>query len=729
MAGAIPLLFLMLAVIEWSLANALELGSANLSAKLLWANIEYLGIVVVPVMWLLFAFQYTGKGMLLTRRNLALLASVPLATLLMVWTNDFHGLMRYDVRLDSGGPFSVVLKTYGTWFWVLVAYSYVLLLVGTIVLMKTLFRPPRLYRGQAIALLIGVLSPWIGNALYISGLSPIPRLDITPCAFAVSSLALALGLFRSRLLDIIPVARETLIEVMDDGMIVVDAKSRLVDLNKAAERIIGRTDSETVGHQATHALPHALHSIWTNPKPVSSRTEVVLGESDTQHHYNLKISPLRGGRGRLCILQNITEQKEAQAKLKRYQEHLQELVEERTKELSQALENVKKEITRHRRTTEELRLANTTLSTQQETTLDAILVVGKEGKMSYNQRFVDMWGIPPGVVESGSREVIMQSVLDNLVEPVEFAKRMQYLNAHQNEKSREEVSLLDGRIFDRYSAGMFGPEGKYHGRVWYFRDITAEKRADRLIREQNERLKELDRMKSEFLSTAAHELRTPLTSILGFSEILLERTLDEERRNKFMKIIHKESKGLTALINDLLDVSGIESGRGFKIRKKPTDLGSIIRENARLFRSQTDEHTFKVRIPKNLPKVQADPDKIDQVLENLLSNAVKFSPKGGEIVVTVERNGEIRVSVADQGMGIPKKDIPYVFRKFYRAKNAFAQAIPGTGLGLGIAKYIVEAHGGEIFVNSRLGKGSVVTFSLPIKSTKRRSHYEEDSHR
>jgi len=202
------------------------------------------------------------------------------------------------------------------------------------------------------------------------------------------------------------------------------------------------------------------------------------------------------------------------------------------------------------------------------------------------------------------------------------------------------------------------------------KEVSERKRAENLIKEQNERLKELDRMKSEFLSTAAHELRTPLTSILGFSEILLERKLDKKRQVKFLKIVNKESEGLANIVNDLLDVSSIESGRGFEIKKAPVEFKDIILENVDLFQAQIDKHTFKVNLPDDLVKIEADKDKINQVMENIISNAVKFSPEGGEITVSLEETkGKVKVSVADTGMGIPEKDLPHIFEKFYRAEN------------------------------------------------------------
>jgi len=262
------------------------------------------------------------------------------------------------------------------------------------------------------------------------------------------------------------------------------------------------------------------------------------------------------------------------------------------------------------------------------------------------------------------------------------------------------------------------------------KEVSERKKAETLIREQNEGLKELDRIRSELLFTAAHELRTPLTSIIGSGQILLNRDVDRETQNELLKIITEEARGISRLINNLLAISLIESGRGFKIRKEPTDLGEIIQENVDSFKYQTGKHKFEVDMPSELARVQADKDKIDQVMANLLSNAVKFSPEGGKVTVSVDQaEGEVKVSIVDTGIGIPKRDLPHIFERFYRAENASIQAIGGTGSGLAIVKYIVEAHGGKISVESELSKGSTFSFTLPLEIAGRdrgRKSHEED---
>ena len=320
-SGAMPFVLLTLAVAVWSLGYALELGSADLSAKVFWARIQYLGVVMVPVAWLAVVLQYTGREKWLTRRNVALLTIEPLVTLLLVWTNDVHGLIWSNIRLDTSGLFSVMDFTRGAWYWINVGYSYLLLLLGTLVLIRALIRSPSLYRGQASALLIGALAPWVGNALYVSGLSPFPHLDLTPFAFTLSCLAVAWGLFYFQLLDIVPVARDAVIEGMSDGVMVLDAQNRIVDLNPAAGQIIGRPVSEAIGQSAAQILSGRPDLVERYRDVTEARTEIVLGEDDIQHIYDLRISPLYDQRdrltGRLVVLRGITGRKRAEEALER----------------------------------------------------------------------------------------------------------------------------------------------------------------------------------------------------------------------------------------------------------------------------------------------------------------------------------------------------------------------------------------------------------------------------
>ena len=325
-SGAIPLAFLSLAVCEWSLGYVLGMGSVDLAAKVFWAKVQYFGIVAVPPMWLVFALRYTNRERWLTRRNGVLLAITPLLMLLMVWTNDSHGLIWNSIKLGTVGSTTVLHLTYGAFFWVWIAFSYTLYLLGSGLLLHVLASSPSMYRRQALALLIGVLAPVGGNVLHISGQSPLPQIDLTNVGFSVSGLALFWALFRFRLLDIVPVARDTVIECMNDGLIVLDRQNRIVDLNPAAGRIIGRPVSQTIGRSAAKVLSRWPILFERHRDARDAHAEVILDVGVAQRHFNLRISPLQhqSGRvtGRAVVVHDITERKQAERELREHGQFL-----------------------------------------------------------------------------------------------------------------------------------------------------------------------------------------------------------------------------------------------------------------------------------------------------------------------------------------------------------------------------------------------------------------------
>ncbi|MBN1284178.1 MAG: PAS domain S-box protein [Anaerolineae bacterium] len=278
------------------------------------------------------------------------------------------------------------------------------------------------------------------------------------------------------------------------------------------------------------------------------------------------------------------------------------------------------------------------------------------------------------------------------------------------EPQRVEVTALhhDGAPF----AGdlSLAPLPQY-GEVLYvvmsLRDISALKQVER-------QLKRVNRLKTEFLSTAAHELRTPLTSIRGFSELLLERDLPEDRRRRYLKYIHEQATHLSVIIEDLLNISRLEAGRGLRISSEPFDMGALIQKVVLPFKESASKHCLIVEGDVDLPPVMGDPMRLTQVVQNLVSNAIKYSPGGGTVLIRVEAQGDaLTVMVRDEGIGMTPEQQVHLFEKFYRADGSDT-AIGGTGLGLAICKLIVETHGGVIWAESEYGVGSAFYFTIPL---------------
>ena len=240
------------------------------------------------------------------------------------------------------------------------------------------------------------------------------------------------------------------------------------------------------------------------------------------------------------------------------------------------------------------------------------------------------------------------------------------------------------------------------------------------LRAANERLKELDRLKDEFVSTVTHELRTPLTSIRAFSEILREDpNIEAAQRRKFLDIITKETERLTRLINQVLDLSKIESGTA-DWQESRVDMREVISDTVSAMDQLCQERGIRIntRIPERVPKVSGDVDRIIQVVLNLLSNAVKFCETGrGRIEITLsERGGRLKIDVRDNGPGISAEDQAIIFDKFRQAGDTLTNKPQGTGLGLHICRHIIAHHGGELWVESRVGAGACFSFTLPTQS-------------
>ena len=251
--------------------------------------------------------------------------------------------------------------------------------------------------------------------------------------------------------------------------------------------------------------------------------------------------------------------------------------------------------------------------------------------------------------------------------------------------------------------GMRYSDSRQAALTLYFRDATREM--------------EVDRMKSEFLSTAAHELRTPLASIMGFSELLLMREYDERRRRDMLETMHRQSRRLTNLLNELLDLARIEARRGKDFKRERLSLGPLLREVVAAFLVPDDPRVVDTDLPDSLPDVEVDRAKFQQALFNVLSNAFKYSPEGGAVRLEILEGGRpgrpmVGVRVADQGIGMTAEQLGHLFERFWRADST--GHIPGTGLGMALVKEIVELHGGLVEVTSEFQAGTRVTLWLPV---------------
>jgi signal transduction histidine kinase len=316
--------------------------------------------------------------------------------------------------------------------------------------------------------------------------------------------------------------------------------------------------------------------------------------------------------------------------------------------------------------------------------------------------------------------------IPNILEEHTYAPRMRQLLERFGFRASLAVPLLredriiGGLVVRRKTVGEFRPEVIELLKTFATQSVLAIQNA-RLFRQIEEKSREIEaanRHKSEFLANMSHELRTPLNAIIGFSEVLQERLFGElnEKQAEYTDDILTSGRHLLSLINEILDLSKVEAGR-MELELATFDLPLAI-DNARTFvRERATRHgiNLDVTIDERLGDFVGDERKIKQVLLNLLSNAVKFTPEGGRIGINARQtDGSVEISVSDTGIGIAPEDQPKIFEEFRQVGSDYSHKSEGTGLGLTLAKKFVELHGGRIWVESEVGKGSTFTFTLPI---------------
>jgi len=335
--------------------------------------------------------------------------------------------------------------------------------------------------------------------------------------------------------------------------------------------------------------------------------------------------------------------------------------------------------------------------------VEGVLVVDEKGKILIaNSALRQLLSLPPEIEKRTVLEMLRNVELEEAIQKV--------LHDGQSETLELRLPEPQKRIFEVNIARVSSPSDRmvmensgYGSVIAVFHDIT--------------RLKELEKIRQDFVANVSHELRTPLTSIKGYVETLLEGALKEEVAYPFLQIIKKHSDRLERIIEDLLMLSKIESHE-FRLNKEPLYLSELIREALGVLKESYEKKKMTVWVNETSPILQVNGDRqyLEQVLLNLLDNAVKYGREGGRIEISVKGKDlqqEIEISIKDDGIGIPKEDLGRIFERFYRVDKGRSRELGGTGLGLSIVKHIIQAHGGKVWVESTLGEGSTFYVTLP----------------
>jgi len=679
-AGARAFIFLMIAVTYWLVLEAIWMGVTTPEAKLFWTQLKYLGIVSVPVAWLAFASQYTKSMVWLRGKRWVLLGIFPVVTVLLFWTNSAHGLMWSDYYYYLHGKLLLPEITYGPWFWVHTVFSYSCIFLGSVLMLKMAFLSYKQYQLPSILLLSGVLLPWIGNAVFLSGLSPLPNLDLTPLVFSISSILLAVGIFHYRLLDILPLARKKVIAEISEGIMVLDPDCHIVDINSAACKLLHLEKSQTIGTTITKIYPSCKDKFQDYCKAPQKSGPKTWEVDKFDRHLEISIAPLSDWQNRttahLLTILDITKQKNIQNALRESEAKYRALVEKSHEGL--------------------------------------VIASGKNPSLVFvNKAASDMLGYSVEELLS-----LNASDIKSLVYPDDremFVKRFLDRLAGKSVPSRYEFRIIrkDGTIrWVVVSATLI--EYKSNPAIHaIFMDITREKALEKqLIHAQ--KMEGL----GQIAGGIAHDFNNVLATISGATQMLGLHDEDIEQE-KYLQMINSSVERAQSITGRLKNFFRPENPQF-----QPVSVMALFKEIQEIA-IYTLPKNIEIEISEFEGKdlVYGDKRQLQQVLLNLCINAADAMPEGGNIrfrltdqpdkplqsYSSTEDENYLYLLVEDTGIGIAPEDRDRIFEPFFTTKEPGK----GTGLGLAIAFGIIQRHKGWIDVQSTPGHGTRFTIGIP----------------
>ena len=722
--GANTMAVLMIAMVLWCVTYALELLSANIAGKQFWIKGEYIAFVSIPVLWVAFVLQYSGREHLLTRRNCLLLCTIPALTVLLLWTNSYHGLIHQSVSLDTSRGYAQLIISYGPFFWLHGFYTYMLILVAALVLLRNILTGSGLQRSQSTLLLVAVLIPLVGNILYVLRVGPVPLIDLSPILFTIAGILAVWSLFRFRFLDITPIARDMLIEGMTDGVVVVDGQYRAIDFNAAAKAMLGVTASEAIGQPVQTILP--LEPQRFNNAAADSSSHIEASFDESGRFVDLQISPLKPGsrppRGWLVVIRDISDRKQAE-EAERNQRNFVDALRHASAALTTTLSL--EEVLDH--IMDEIKLVIP------HDACRVLLVEGDQARVARSRGYVER-GL--GIWYANLRLIISET--ENLRLMIETRKplaipdtlafpgwvrmpEVDWLRSYAGAPMIANGQVIGFLNLDSTVPGFYSEE--HAQRLQAFADqasIALENaRLYSSLQETNAQLEFALQSREEMIQNVSHELRTPLTLVMGYIEFLMDQQMGELNSDQVsaLGVMLQQSRRLHFMVNSLL---ALQTFNPNKLALQPVALDRWLPQVIAPWQRvavETD-HPIHTSLEPDLEPVNIAGDFLELVVGNLLDNAIKFSPQGGAIEVTASRlDGSAVIAITDHGIGIAPDKLDRIFDRFFQVDGTPTRRFGGIGIGLALCQAIVQAHGGQIQAESAgVGLGATFSVILPLAS-------------
>lgn len=539
--GVKALSVLILGSAVWALGSAFEILAASTTYKIFWEKVQYLGMVIIPLAWFTFVAQYLRYSgwMKQVFKYKLLLGIIPFITLILVWTNDFHHLVWSSVDPGQIGPFETLNYVRGPWFWVFMAFSYLLLITGSVRLTFGTFHMVNVRRGQVFLTLLAIWLPWIGNLLYFTGLSTGYLLDWNAFLFLISGAALSVSLFHYHLINILPIAQENVFEGLTDSVFVLDTNNSIVELNTSAKRMINLKQEDVLGRNILQVMPELEKSFNLVADAKEFNTELARDEDSAPQYYDLHICSLIDAHenmiGRVVMLHQITQFKRYQSELEYAREKLEAAVSERTEELQRVIDLLQKELMQRA-------LAEKRFEDIIESAPDAMFILDQTGKILLaNAMAEQMFGYTCGELMGVDIAARFVPLRQNGNQPGFLQKYLENLDQTQS-TSRMELSALRQDGIEFPTEVELSRLNSTNG-FWVainIRDITDRKKREAALRESERTYRALFENAGDAIILT--DLEGRIRKVNQKAAELLEFSQDELLELNFFDIINPEEK-------------------------------------------------------------------------------------------------------------------------------------------------------------------------------------------
>jgi len=697
------LLLLLVAVAIFSMAYGMEFISPNLVMKLWWVKVEYFGVVWIGMLFFSFMVSITGGKWQMGKTGYALLSLIPIMVILLILTNDNHHLMWSLAWLDLGGRAPVVAYVREAGFWGYVVFSYGLLFMATFVLIQALISARGIFRKQLAAISIGIVFPWISNVLYLFGLEELRSLDLTPVSFTISGIAFSWALMRYQMLNLIPLAHETVIESLTDPVIALDMNDRILDLNKAAQTTLKINTVKPVQDRFKDIFPILHDQIvkYRQKVPIEVETSFVVEESSKQ--WNLRLFPLKNRKakqiGLLIILRDITKIKKTEHELRTTRDFIKNII----------------------------------------NSMPSIIIgLNKKGVViQWNAEAERLTRILAHEAEGSLLQDVfpqLAGIISNIGQTTETQKMKKETRVSLS--MAEKTILTDITIYPILSDYVPGV-------VIRVDDIGERIRLEEMM-VQSEKMLSVGGLAAGM----AHEINNPLAGILQSNQVIQNRLSKDqpanrkaaeecgidfknlqlymEKRNIFsmMEVVRSSGHRAAQIVSNMLSFSRkSDNRRSINYLHDLMEATIELSKNDYNIKKRYDFCSIEIvrQYQENVPPVSCEKGEIQQVLLNILKNGAEAMSEAGTespkfIFRSLLEKDHVVLEIQDNGPGMDMEIKKRIFEPFFTTKDVGV----GTGLGLSVSYFIItENHKGVLLVESIPGKGTTFVIKLPFQREKK----------